>query len=79
KYTTGRAVVAQKTIVHKGYHGTIEVNTSDYTLYGKILFIDEEITYSGKSFEKLEADFQKAVEGHIQKCKAKGQEPPFAE
>ncbi len=71
--------MAQKTIVHKGYHGTIEVNTRDYSLSGRILFLDEELTYSGKSFEELEANFRKTVELHIQKCKAKGQDPPFSE
>lgn len=71
--------MAQKTIVHKGYHGTIEVSTRDYSLYGRILFIDEELTYSGKSFEELEANFREAVELHIEKCKADGQAPPFSE
>lgn len=71
--------MAQKTIIHKGYHGTIEVNTRDYSLYGKILFIDEEIAYQGQTFEELDAHFQKAVESHINSCRAKGQEPPFSE
>ena len=71
--------MAQKTIVHKGYHGTIEVNTRDYSLYGRIFFIEEDLTYSGKSFEELDASFRAVVEGHIQNCKAKGQEPPFSE
>lgn len=71
--------MAQKTIIHKGYHGTIEVNTSDYSLYGRILFIDEALAYNGKSFEELEAGFQEAVEKHIADCKAKGHEPPFTE
>jgi predicted HicB family RNase H-like nuclease len=71
--------LAQKTIVHKGYHGTIEVNTGDYSLYGRILFIEEDFTYSGQSFEDLDRDFQKAVENHIQLCRENGQEPPFSE
>lgn len=71
--------MAQKTIVHKGYHGTIEVNTRDYTLYGKILFLDEEISYRGKSFEELDTNFRIAVENHIKNCKALGQAPPFTE
>lgn len=69
--------MAQKTIVYKGYHGSIEVNTRDYSLYGRILFIDEEMAYSGSNFEELDASFKKAVEKHIDSCKAKGQDPPF--
>ena len=71
--------MAQKTIVHRGYHGTIEVDTKDYSLYGKILFIDEEFTYTGQDFAALEADFKKEVEKHIQLCEEKGQKPPFSE
>lgn len=71
--------MAQKTIVHKGYHGTIEVDTSDYSLFGKILFIDENIPYSGQSFAELEDNFRRVVEQHIQNCREKGIEPSFSE
>jgi predicted HicB family RNase H-like nuclease len=71
--------LAQKTVVHKGYHGTIEVNIKDYSLYGKILFIDEDFTYRGQNFAELDANFQAAVEKHIKLCKEKGQEPPFSD
>jgi len=71
--------LAQKTVMHKGYHGTIKVNTRDYSLFGTILFIDEEITYSGQSFAELEENFRTAVENHIQLCKDKGQDPPFSD
>ena len=71
--------MAQKTVIHKGYHGTIKVDTKDYSLFGTILFIDEEISYSGETFADLEENFRQAVEKHIQSCKEKGQEPPFSE
>lgn len=71
--------MAQKTIVHKGYHGTIKVDTSDYSLFGTILFIDEEVSYKGKTFVELEVDFKKAVEAHIKACTEKGIQPPFSE
>ena len=71
--------MAQKTIIHKGYHGTIEVDTCDYSLYGRILFIAEEIAYRGKSFAELETCFREAVENHIASFRAKGEEPPFSE
>lgn len=71
--------MAQKTIVHKGYHGTIKVDTSDYSLFGTILFIDEEVSYKGKTFDELEKNFQSAVEAHINACIKKGVEPPFSE
>ncbi len=70
--------MAKKTIVHKGYHGSMGVKTDDYSLYGKILFIDEEITYKGQNFSELEADFQAGVEKHIKNCLDNGKEPPFS-
>jgi len=70
--------LAQRTVEYKGYHGTIKVNTKDYSLFGTILFIDEEITYSGQSFAELEENFHKAVDAHRQLCREKGEEPPFS-
>ncbi|PHR27446.1 MAG: DNA repair protein [Desulfotalea sp.] len=71
--------MAQKTIIHKGYHGTIKVNTSDYSLFGSILFIDEQVNYNGQTFTELELEFQEAVEAHIKASIAQGIEPPFSE
>ena len=71
--------MAQKTVVHKGYHGTIEVDNRDYSLYGKILFLDDDLLYKGQSFEELEKNFRKAVEDHILACQEKGEKPPFDE
>jgi len=62
-----------------GYHGTIEVDTSDYSLHGSILFIDEKFVYSGQTFEELEYNFQNAVKNHIHLCRQQGQEPPFSD
>ena len=71
--------MAQKTLVHKGYHGSIKVDTKDYSLFGEILFIDEEFSYKGQDFSKLEKKFQAAVEKHIALCIEKGQKIPFSE
>ncbi|GAB6191079.1 hypothetical protein [Desulfocastanea catecholica] len=70
--------MAQRTLEYKGYHGSIKVNTKDYSLFGTILFIDEEISYSGQSFAELEENFHQAVDGHRQLCRDKGEEPPFS-
>ena len=71
--------VAIKTIVHKGYHGTIEVNSEDYSLHGSILFLEEQVRYSGQSFAELVKNFQQAVEAHLQSCREQGLAPPFSE
>lgn len=71
--------MAIKTIVYKGYHGTIEVNTDDYSLHGSILFIEEKARYSGQTFSELEKNFQRTVEAHLQSCIEQGLAPPFSE
>ena len=71
--------MAKKTLHYKGYQGSIDVNTIDFTLSGKILFINEDYPYSGDSFEELEQNYQKAVEDHIKSCNEAGVEPPFSE
>ncbi len=71
--------MAQKTIQHQGYHGSIEVDTKDYSLFGRILFIDEDLDYTGQSFAELEENFRRAVDKHIEDCREKGIEPPFSE
>lgn len=71
--------MAQKTLEYKGYHGTIEVDTTDYSLFGRILFINEDFSYTGQSFAELEENFHQAVAKHIAECREKGIEPPFSE
>lgn len=78
RHTTTGKILARKTIEHKGYHGTIEVNTDDFSLFGKILFLDEEISYAGETFAELETSFQTKVDSHIKQCREKGEEPPFS-
>lgn len=71
--------MAQKTVEHKGYHGSIKVNTGDYSLFGRILFIDEEMEYKGSTFAEMETAFRKAVETHIKSCVESGKQIPFTE
>lgn len=71
--------MARKTLEHKGYHGSIEVDNNDFSLFGKILFIEEDYSYSAETFEELEKVYQEQVEKHIKACNDAGIEPPFSE
>ena len=71
--------MAKKTLVHRGYHGSIEVNTDNFTLSGSILFIESDFKYEGETFEKLENNFIIHVEKHIANCDEKGVPVPFKE
>ncbi len=71
--------MARRTLEYKGYRGSIEVDTADFSLFGKILFIEEDYPYQGDTFEDLEQKFQTAVESHIKSCREAGIDPPFSE
>ncbi|MDY7002374.1 MAG: type II toxin-antitoxin system HicB family antitoxin [Thermodesulfobacteriota bacterium] len=60
---------------YKDYVGTIEVDTENKILHGKVLGISDLIMYQGKNLEALEKDFQEGVEEYLDLCKEKGKEP----
>jgi len=64
-----------KIFEHNGYLGSAEVSVEDRCLYGKILFINDVVTYEADTFEKLEIEFIAAVKDYIETCKEIGKEP----
>ena len=65
---------------YKGYFGSAEVNVADNIMYGKLLFIDDIVTYVAESPGKLKAAFEEAVDDYLQTCAELGDEPnvPYA-
>jgi len=65
---------------HKGFLGSIEVSFEDNCLHGKILFINDLVTYEAESPGQLEAEFKAAVEDYLATCKELGRAPnrPFS-
>lgn len=56
-------------LFYKGYNGSIEVSFEDNCLHGRILFIDDIITYEGENPEDLATSFQDAVDRYVTYCK----------
>ncbi len=54
---------------HKGYSGSIEVSFEDNCLHGRVLFIDDIITYEGETAVDLALAFNDAVDRYIIYCK----------
>lgn len=67
--------MADKTLRHQGYQGSIEVSVEDRCLHGRILFIDDLITYEGDTVPALEANFAASVERYLADCTACGKSP----
>jgi predicted HicB family RNase H-like nuclease len=57
---------------YKGYSGSCLVSIEDDCLHGRILFIDDLITYEGNSVSELGISFKEAVDGYINYCKETG-------
>lgn len=56
------------TVKYNGYIGSVEINFEDNTLHGKLLFIDDLVTYEASSPAELEIEFKNAVDDYIETC-----------
>lgn len=57
---------------YKGYSGSSEISIEDGCLHGRILFIDDLITYEGNTVPELSTSFKTAVDGYISYCEQTG-------
>lgn len=64
--------MAQAELTYKGYIGSIEVSIEDACLHGRILFIDDLVTYEGDNVTELRAAFQDAVDRYLNHCERVG-------
>ena len=61
---------------HKGYTGSIEVSFEDNCLHGRVLFIEDIVTYEGESVEELATSFKDAVDRYLAYCKTRKADRP---
>lgn len=59
-------------LTHNGYVGSIEVSVEDACLHGRILFIDDLVTYEGETVHEIRAAFQDAVDRYLAHCERVG-------
>jgi predicted HicB family RNase H-like nuclease len=59
-------------LLHKGFTGSYEVSLEDDCVIGRVLFIDDIITYEGETVAELKANFEAAVDRYIAHCKKTG-------
>jgi predicted HicB family RNase H-like nuclease len=57
---------------HRGFHGTAEVSYEDDCLHGKVLFIDDLVTYEGGTPAELKTAFVDAVDRYLAYCERTG-------
>lgn len=70
----------QNVLEYKGYYGSVEFDSRDEQLHGRLIGVSDVISYEGRSVEELKNDFQAAVEDYLDTCREMGREPekPFS-
>jgi predicted HicB family RNase H-like nuclease len=63
------------TMKYKGYHGSIEYSPEDDCLHGRLLSINDIISYEGTSVQQIKAAFKEAVDDYLAFCKEEGKQP----
>ena len=65
----------KNTLNYKGYFGSVEFSGEDDVFYGRIIGINDRITYEGDSVQSLRRDFNSAVDEYLNVCAELGKEP----
>ncbi len=60
---------------YKGYTGTVEFDSNENILFGKIINANAAITFVGQSTEEIRQAFEESVDCYLDTCKKKGIEP----
>jgi predicted HicB family RNase H-like nuclease len=60
---------------YKGYEGTAEVDLESLTCRGKLLFINDLVTYEASTPAKLKKEFENSVDDYLETCEELGREP----
>lgn len=66
--------MSDKTLSYKGYLGSVEMSLDDACLYGEVLFVNDLVSYEGKTVEELQKAFVEAVDHYLAKCEEEGLE-----
>jgi len=68
----------KNTMGYKGYYGSVMFSDEDNIFYGKIIGINDHITYDGCNVDELRRNFQGAVIEYLDICSKMGKEPEKA-
>jgi len=60
---------------YKGYRGAVRYSAEDRLLHGRILGIDDVVTFEGTDVEELEKAFHEAVDDYMALCEKLGRAP----
>lgn len=60
---------------YKSYFASVQFSAVDEVFFGKILGINDLVSFEGTTVKELKAAFEEAVEDYLETCTALGKEP----
>lgn len=60
---------------YKDYYATVHYSSEDDVFYGKVIGINDLITFEGGSVKELKKAFKEAIEDYLETCEALKKEP----
>ncbi|MFD0765655.1 type II toxin-antitoxin system HicB family antitoxin [Mucilaginibacter lutimaris] len=60
---------------YKNYYASVQFNATDEVFYGKVLGINDLVSFEGASVQELKKSFEEAVEDYLETCAEIGKEP----
>ena len=64
-----------KPLQYKGYLGSVECSPEENCLHGRLLYINDLITYEAQTPAKLKTAFENTVDDYLKTCTQLGKEP----
>ena len=59
---------------YKDFLGSVHFSADDNIFYGKVIGVDDLITFEGRSVEELKASFEDAVNDYLELCEQTGKQ-----
>lgn len=65
----------KNTLLYKGYEGSVEFSAEDMLFIGKILHINDLVSFDGETPIEIKTAFEEAVDDYLEFCQEEGIDP----
>jgi predicted HicB family RNase H-like nuclease len=60
---------------YRGYLGSVRFDVEEGVFRGRVVNIDDMVTFQGKSVEELKVEFRNSIDDYLEQCAELGEEP----
>ena len=64
--------MSDNVLEHRGYVGSLETSLEDDCLFGRLLFINDLVSYEADTVAGIKDAFEAAVDNYLEKCAKEG-------